>query len=270
MPGTLVTFPSLGTMLPDGQEFRHRLIRNHRTSYLQLCGAVYAAGNATDARLMLHAYCMVSWHGVDTPFEGLEVLVAGLPRGLFEGIAYAERRHGFTKATNLAAARYAISSGLLSDPDPRVRLEMLEMIHATVLSTNKTLAFFQHVLPAVLALRDSEPVASVAEHLDVVVDAFVISALVSAEVRQERTAAAVEPIIRQQITRGINVPLNRSRLIEVLIQQDRESEADAEIASFKADFGADYPLPGLYVNRPVYQTVDDAVAAMRERARDLR
>jgi hypothetical protein len=159
---------------------------------------------------------------------------------------------------------------MLADPDPRVRLEMLEMIHAVVLETDRIAQFYRHVLPSILQRQECETVALVSEQADSAVEAFIIRGLVKAEVHHERMADRLEPIIRRQIERGINVPLNRSRLIEVLIHQGLEAEAEAAITAFKADFGAGFMLPGLSHRRHLYLTVDDAVAAMRQRASELK
>jgi len=269
LPGNVLTYPSLGIMRPDGQEFRQRLITENRDAYLSLCGAAFAQGAQSEARLMLHAYVQTYWHGHDTPFDEQETVVASLPRGLFERIAYAERRYEFRNTTNLAAARHAVNSGLIEDADPRVRLEMLALIHATVLESSKTSLFFRHILPAVLQRQECETVATVREHADATAEVFIIAGLVRAEVYYEQMAAIIEPIVRRQIARGINVVLNRARLIEVLIHQNRESEVQTAIAEFKADFGPKMRLPGLYVGRPLHASVDDAVAAMRQRADEL-
>jgi hypothetical protein len=268
-PGSLVTYPELGSMLPDGQEFRHRLIKSNADAYLKLCAAALTQGAKSQAQLMLHAYVTAGWHRSDTPFDKLHSLVASLPRSLFESVCYVNKRDGFRNPTNLSAARHAVSSGLLADPDPRVRLEMLELIHATILGTNKRRQFFQHVLPAVLERLDLEQVAMVAEHADTVIEAFLISGLVHAEVYYEPMADLLEPLVHRQISRGINVPLNQSRLIEVLIHQERQAEAEEAISRFKAEYGADFMLPGIYTSRPLHKNVDEAVAAMRERASEL-
>jgi molybdopterin-guanine dinucleotide biosynthesis protein A len=146
---------------------------------------------------------------------------------------------------------------------------MLELIHATMIETDKRRQFYLHVLPAMLQRQERESVASLREQVDTVIEAFIISGLVHAEVRHEPMANLIEPLVRQQIVRGVNVPLNCARLIEVLIHQRRETEAQDLIAAFKADFGADFMLPGVYIYRPLHPTVDDAVAAMRERASAL-
>jgi hypothetical protein len=267
--GKLTTYPNVGIMLPDGHEFRRRLIKENRNLYLQFCGAVFAAGDAAGARMMLHAYVDAGWYRQDTPFDGQEEIVASLPRGLFENMVYAKRRNDFTNTTNLSAARHTIENGLLTDADPRVRLEMLGLIHGTVLSTNKKRQFFEKILPSVLALQNAESVASIAEQVDHVVEAFIIAGLVAAEVNHIRMADILEPIIRSQLQRGVNVPLNQSRLIEVLMHQNRFAETEVEIAAFKAEYGEAFMLPGLYANRPLHISVDDAVAAMRSRASDL-
>jgi hypothetical protein len=267
--GSLITYPNVGTMLPSGHEFRRRLIKQNREHYLKLCGAVFSQGDAAGARLMLRAYADDGWYRQETPFDALEALVASLPRGLFEGLAYAHGRHGIESTTNLAVARHVIDSGLLVAADPRVRLEMLGLIHGAVIATDKTAQFFQHILPAIMARQEHEMVASITEHADTVVEAFIIAGLVHAEVRHQRTAETLEPIIHRQIERCVNVPLNRSRLIEVLIHQGRDADADAAITAFKADFGPGFMLPGLYANRPLYGNVDEAVAAMRQRAHEL-
>ena len=146
---------------------------------------------------------------------------------------------------------------------------MLEWIHEAVLETNKKRPFFEKVLPAILARQEVETIASIVELADTVVEAFIIAGLVEAEVNHQPIADVLEPAIRRQIDRGVNLTLNRSRLIEVLIHLGRESEAETAIMAFKTDFGPDYMLPGLYIYRPLYSSVDEAVAAMRERAQAL-
>lgn len=268
-PGRLITYPNVGIMLPDGLEFRQRLIKENRDLYLQFCGAVFAAGDAASARLILHTYIHAGWYRQDTPFDGQEKIVADLPRRLFEEAAYHKRRHDFANTTNLSAARHAIESGLLTDADPRVRLEMLGLMHGTVISTNKKRQFFEKILPTILVLQNVETVASLIEQIDCVVEAFIIAGLVEAEVNHTKMADVLEPIIRSQIARGVNLPLNQSRLIEMMIHKDDAHGAAAEIATFKAEYGADFMLPGLYANRPLHRNVDEAVAAMRKRALGL-
>jgi hypothetical protein len=267
--GRLITYPNVGVMSPDGQEFQRRLIKENREEYIHLCGAVFAAGDESGARLMLHAYVKANHYRNDTPFDGLDKIVADLPRGLFENIAYAKRRDNFTNTTNLSAARHAIESGLLIDHDPRVRLEMLGLIHGTIISTNKKRQFFEKILTSILALQNTEVVTSVSEQTDSVVEAFIIAGLVEAEVNHIPMADLLEQIIRSQIVRGVNLPLNQSRLIEVLIQQDKDIEAEVAIVNFVACYGANFMLPGLYANRPLYKNIDEAVVAMRERADGL-
>jgi hypothetical protein len=267
--GRLITYPNLGTMSPDGQEFQRRLIKENRDAFLRLCGAVFVAGDEIGAKLMLHAYLNANWYNQDTPFDGQEKIVAGLPRHLFEDSIYVKHRDHFTNTTNLSAARHAIESGLLTDSDARARLEMLGLIYGAVISTHKIRPFFEKILPSILALQNGETTAMVSEQADFVVEAFIIAGLVEAEVNNRPMADVLEPIIRCQIGRGVNIPLNQSRLIEVLIHQGNEAEAETAITDFKAKYGADFMLPGLYANRSLHLNVDEAVAAMRERARQL-
>ena len=269
LPGCLVSHPSLGTMLPDGEELQHRLIARHRDLFLQYCGAAFARGAHEGARLSLRRYTEARRFGCETPFDGQDAIVATLPRGLFEDIAYEARRFGFRSTTNLSAARHAIASGLLDDADPRVRLEMLGLVHGTVLESRKLPLFLRHVLPAILTRLEVEPLAALREQLHLVLEAFIIRAFVQAEVHHEPTAELVEPLLHRQVADGVNVLINRARLIEVLLHRGEEGAAADAIAAFTREFGADCGLPGVYVHRPWHDTVDDAVQAMRERAAAL-
>jgi hypothetical protein len=266
LPGELRTFPTVGLMLPDGHAFREALIRNHRHAYLLLCGAAFSQGASTSARMMIHAYVKAKPHRADSPFDGQEDTLAQLPRGLFPDLAYHKRSYGFRKTTNLATARHVVASGLLDDADPRIRLEMLEIIHAAVCQTEKTPQFFRDILAALLARQEKETVSCVKEHADLVIAAFIIGGFVHAEVRHECMTAELEPLVRRQIARGVDIPINRSRLIELHLHKGREEEAQAAIAAFKAEFGEDFRLPGVYAHRPLHRNVDEAVAAMRDRA----
>ncbi|MGL4325572.1 MAG: hypothetical protein ACRCTD_16170 [Beijerinckiaceae bacterium] len=270
LPGTLRTYPNVGTMLPPGDDFQEQLIRRNRDAYLAFCGAAFTQGAEVSARLLLHTYLETRWFRQASPFDDRDSLLAQLPRRLFDDCTYAKRMHGFSSTTNLAAARHAVKSGLLEDPDPRIRREMLGLIHATVLETNKFALFVKDILPALLARGERETVGCVGEHIDTAIQAFIIKGLVEAEVSHVRTAHLVEPIVRRQIERGVDVALNRGRLIEVLIHQSREDEAEAALKAFKAEFGQNFRLPGVYTCRPLHKTVDEAIAAMRERAAALR
>lgn len=269
LPGDLRSFPTVGLMLPDGHAFREALIRHHRDAYLLLCAAAFQNGADTSARMMIHAYVKAKSHRADSPFDGQHALLAQLPRRLFDDLAYHKRSYSFGKTTNLAAARHVVSSGLLDDADPRVRLEMLELIHATLCQTDKKPQFFRDILPAMLARQEAETVACIKEHADLVIAAFLIGGFVQAEVSYTRMTAELEPLVHRQIERGVDVPINRSRLIELHLHEGREAQAQAAIAAFKAEFGDDFRLPGVYAHRPLHESVDEAVAAMRERARAL-
>jgi hypothetical protein len=269
LPGALRTYSNVGTMLPNGHDFRETLIQRNRDVYLAFCGATFTQGAEVSARMLLHAYLQTRWFRQASPFDDRDCLLAQLPRRLFDDCTYAKRAHGFSSTTNLAAARHVVISGLLEDPDPRVRLEMLGLIHATVLATNKFALFVKDVLPALLAREQQEPLGCVIEHIDAALQAFIIRGLVDAETSHVRTAHLVEPIVRRQIAHGVDVALNHGRLIEVLIHQDREDEAKIALEAFKAEFGQNFRLPGVYVHRPLHQTVDEAVEGMRERAAAL-
>ena len=139
-----------------------------------------------------------------------------------------------------------------------------------MLATNKFVLFVKDILPALLARAERETVASVGEHVDAVIQAFIIKGLVEAEVNHVRTAHLVEPIVRRQIECGVDVALTRGRLIEVLIHQGREDAADAAIETFKAQLLPEFEkLDGfrsasLFVDRATGRGVGSTVWASRE------
>jgi hypothetical protein len=270
LPGNLRTHSNAGTMLPDGHALQEQLIQRNRDAYLAFCGAAYTQGAEASAHMLLHAYLRTRWFRQASPFDDRDSLLAQLPRRLFDDCTYAKRTYEFSSTTNLAAARNAVKSGLMADPDPRVRLEMLGLIHGLVLETNKFAVFVKDILPALLARGERETVGCVSEHIDAAIQAFIVKGLVEAEVNGLRAAQLIEPIIRRQIERGVDVALNRGRLIEVLIHQAREDEAEVAIKALKAEFGASFRLPGVYIHRPLHKTLDEAVAEMRVRAEVLR
>jgi hypothetical protein len=269
LPGELKTYPTMLRMLPDGHAFRHKLIARHPDAYLLFCGAVFRQGAETPARMLIHAHATNQWHWQQSCFDGLDAVLATLPRAMMADLDYRKRSLGFPGTTNLAAARHAVESGLLDDADPRVRLEMLGLIQATLKASEKVVPYFARVLPAVLDRQERENVASVREHADATVGAFIIAGLVHAEVRHKPVAPLLFPLVDRQIARGVDVPLNRARMIELLIHERREEEALAAISSFKAAFGAGFRLPGVYAARPLHASVDEAVAAMRVRAAEI-
>lgn len=170
------------------------------------------------------------------------------------------------RATGLAHAKRLIATGHLHQPDLLARLDKFEWIHGCVLHDTRKATFFSAILPAVQACQDTDRVAAVVAQAE----AFLIAGVVSAETQRVPVAHLLEPLIDRQTARGVNVRLNLTWRIEVLIHQDREPEAEAAIAAFADRCGAGSRIPGVYVNWPLRPSLSEAVAAMRQRTPALK
>jgi hypothetical protein len=263
----LVLYPQPGLVRSDGTELREHLIRQNPSAYLDLCGVAFAQGDEVGARLLLDVFDR-TYDGDFSPYrEDLFQTLANAPRGLFDERRTDRVRGEFSSSTGLANVKKVIASGRLVDADPRIRLETLELVHAALFNTSDIERYFKPALPAVLACQAKEREPGVREHVDAVVDGFILKAMLTNEFSIGVSPQLIEPLIRSQLERRVNVTVNGLRLVEVLLQQDRFDDADAGIRELRSSKGiSTRPFGGLHSSRPSYRWFDLALLHAHLRA----
>jgi hypothetical protein len=79
-----------------------------------------------------------------------------------------------------------------------------------------------------------------------VIEMAVVMAFISSESLKQFHYAEIEPLVRFLISEGVNVDINRMRLVETLWALGREEEAKREKQALLADIGDDVPAPPLH------------------------
>lgn len=249
----LIPFTSAGTMLPDGMEMQHMLIRESRIAMWQFAAALYRAGAQTEARIIAHDLIHREMgRGWDRHREMIAE-IANLPQALMDEFHYQPPKNGFDVSTNLAVARLIIAQGWLDAADFRDRLDVLSVIHGTMLATNQHTHFLTEIIPQVMARFDAEPLPAVQERMAVVLEAALIAGQVDLEVNQRFECESLLSIADFCIERGINTRLNHARRVEMLWGLDRVMKGDAAARDLVQRYGDDSFWPGVYAHRHAYR-----------------
>lgn len=262
----LVPFPSVGTMLPRGTEMAHMLIGWHRPAMWQLAGALYRAGHEEEARVLGHdLFAGEARHELDRD-PALVREVANLPRELASEFRYDRPHDGFEVTTNLAVARLIVRDGWLDAPNFRDRLDVLGVLHGTMLDTSKHAAFLREIVPAVMERYDAEPLAAVRERMGLVLEAAAIAGHVGIEMERSFDCEPLLAIAEFCLARGIHARFNAARRVELLWALDQVEQGERAARALLEAHGDRTRWPGVYVHRPTYRTTRLWLLAARTRA----
>ncbi|MEO0811527.1 MAG: hypothetical protein AAFY60_01605, partial [Myxococcota bacterium] len=286
---SVIYYPSVGTMLPDGRSLHTFLMRQHPEAFGTLINECHRLDLEEARSALAHMLLACTYYHYSTghrPEEDKSHLraLARIPASLMHYSFYRPRRHQFESTTNLSVSRYIIRERILEAPDFRDRIDACGVLHGAILSTNKVKHVFKDVVPSLLNRYDSESRGDVREMLGAVLEAVLIRGQVDAEVSQRFHSDALLPVIDFCIERSINPRFNRARRVDTLWALGRDEEASIEQKSWIEQYGSDSTLQGVYAHRHVFRRAElwflrgridsayrtSAPQEHRERAKQLR
>ncbi|MCC2096412.1 MAG: DKNYY domain-containing protein [Hyphomicrobiales bacterium] len=243
----LLLYPQTGYMLPDGDEMVIRIVRRLQDQMMDLASAFVAAGESGEADVIAHQvlYRAHKHHDLQP------ALVARSAPDLLGMAQYNERHHEFTQTTNLAAARQTIASGMLDDPDFRVRYEACRVLHGTTASTNQNAHFLKDILPAVSARLEQEPNGFLREMLHAIIECMLVRGFRNPD--NTGIHELLAPFVELQIRNAVNADLNRGRWIVTLLAAGKDAEAAATQKELLASV-AGHKAPPMYSDNMAYRS----------------
>lgn len=255
MAPELVPFTSTTTVLPKGTEMQEILVEPNQHSLWNLTAALFRAGFKDEAQIMgqglfERALRTSSHKPVALPL----IEIASLPRDMIHRLHYENAHHGFVSTTNLSVARHIIREHWLAADDFRDRLDVLGVLHGTVITTNKKPNFLREIIPAVMARYHTEPLGHVRERIAFVLEAACIGNQVDAEVKCSLYSEASLEVVNFCLENALHTRFNLARRVEILWALDRGDAADAEARALIDAYGDSTWWPGVYGHRPTYRT----------------
>ena len=193
--------------------------------------------------------------------------MARIPFELVDLVRYEPIRRGISVTTNLGVAKLLAKDELFSHVDFRVRWEAANLLTGVLSASAKTKQILKVALAPLLERVANEPVGIVREAFMAALDTAAVSLTVAAEGAREFEYDTLEKVARTLIAAGVNVNINRVRLVEALFGQGRDDDAEAVIVELQVEDGDEpWPTPGPYSHRERFLSLEAAARASKERA----
>ena len=263
-------YVSIGTMHPDADGFSVRLARRVVPELIGLSAALQAAGQSDEALAATHLVLSRAdiLRGRSDPDEETLRSLCQVPWEFVDAARYGPLAHRVDVTTNLAVAKYLVKGDWLSHGDLRSRWDAANLLNGVLLDSNKTKAMLAVVLEPLLERTQHEPVGILRELFWTALDSAAVALTVGADIGRAFEYELLETVTKALIAGGVNVSINRVRLVEALFGQARDDEAEALIQELALEDGDDpWPTPGPYAHRERFPSLAAAAKASRERAR---
>jgi hypothetical protein len=264
-----LVYVHVGGMLPDADRFGAELARRVAPELVGLAAALDSAGYEDESSVVVH-HVLVRARALadrnDLRGEALRSL-PHVPWGFFDAPRYECLTHRIDVTTNLAVAKWLVKEDQFDHEDPRVRWDVANVLNGVVLASNKTKAILRVVLEPLLERTRNEPVGIIRELFWTALDSAAIALTVGADIGRAYEYELLEEVAEALVAGGVNVNLNRVRLIEAYFGQGKDEPAAALMDDLRAEDGADpWPTPGPYTNRERFPSLVAAAEAARERS----
>lgn len=246
-------YPYLSSMQPDATDMQEMLTKTHRAAFVKLIRLLWQAGHHRDASILSHFLLYLNRNLPRCTSDDMQYL-ADLPRDLIPQVHYRPASYKFDVTTNLAVSRLIVRDGWLAAQDVRDQINVLNTLHGAILNTNKLKYVFDEITPALIKRYEVETCNAIKELIAFTIDASLISGQVACEVHRDFHHAKMLPAIRFCIQNGINVTMNKARLVEALWATDQDAEGDRAAQDLIAELGEQTSMSGLYCNRSIYRT----------------
>lgn len=255
MAPELVPFTSTTTVLPKGTEMHEMLVEPNQRDLWNLTAALFRAGCTDEAQILGHGLFERALRTASHKPAALPLVeIASLPRDMIPRLHYEHAHRGFDSTTNLSVARHIIAEHWLAADDFRDRMDVLGVLHGTVITTNKKPNFLHEIIPSVIERYHAEPFGHVRERIAFVLEAACIACQVDAEVKRSQYSEALLEVVNFCLENALHTRFNRARRVEILWALERVEAADAEARVLIDSYGDRTWWPGVYGHRPAYRT----------------
>ncbi|NQY99748.1 MAG: hypothetical protein HRT45_03650 [Bdellovibrionales bacterium] len=187
----------------------------------------------------------------DFDFDKASLTVRAMP--LKKAATADIHNHQISASTYLAGCKKIFKGGGLNSKDPVVKLQNLRLLHRLVGSCGKVYAVLKTFSAELIEQSKREKNPIIKEAYLTVLEQMMIKAYLGFEMNLDRFKyPSVIPVLQYLLSEGVNVELNKARLVEALWGTGEEKGADdlkAELLDFVGD---EWHTPPMWLNRHAY------------------